>query len=487
MRGAVRFLSSGPNLLGLILVTLFVVAAVAAPVLAPVEDQIDAPEAFRRVGRPVERIPEPPSADARLGTLPGQWDVFYTLVWGTQTALRFGLTAALGAAALGTLVGLLSGYAGGLLYRLTMTVVDGFLTFPALAGYVLVEHVMGALMSSAGAPVFAFVVGRLELDPLVLTLILFSWMPYARIISANALRLKQVEYVQAAKALGATGMHVVFHHILPNVIAPAIVLAARDVGGMVILSAAFTFIGVGQSSPWGALIVMGRDWIIGPGGNPFTYWWIYLPPTIALLLFGVGWNLMGDGMADLLLTHRTNGVVIEGTARRRGRSLAVPVSAAALGIFLGILFAWWARPAHPSGLTPEALREEQRAEYLRMSIELFGRDLDLDKAMSRYQSLGRHAEDTLDQMRRLTANPSQRYVRQFMMAADAVAELYPVQTTQAPPSWFRLAFAVMPVVALVIFILAAPSAVQELARRPRNVRGVEAVLPAAESPRLRRF
>ena len=473
MRGLIRFLSSGPNLLGLTLVATFVGAALAAPVLAPPVDAPDAPQGFRRVGRPVDRVPHPPSEDARLGTLPGQWDVFYTLIWGTRSALRFGVTVAVAAAALGSLIGVVSGYAGGPVYKLTMMVVDGFLTFPALAGYILIEHVLISLHPGAASGIVTSILGTLGADPLMLTLISFSWMPYARIISSSALQLKKIDYVEASRALGAPSPRVIFRHILPNVISPAIVLAARDVGGMVILSAAFTFIGVGSSSPWGALIVMGRGWIIGPGGNPFTYWWIYLPATFALLLFGIGWNLLGDGLANLLILHQRNILEPTRSQRRIGRALAVPVSALALGVLLGILWTWWASPPRPSGLAVAALREEQRAEYLRMSIEAFSRDLDVAKAMARYQSLGRHADETLSVMRRLTGNPSQRVVRQFTMMAEELTPLFPVESTPDPPSWTAIVLLLIPLTAPVVFLLAAPTAVQELAlwgrkRRPKR-------------------
>jgi peptide/nickel transport system permease protein len=138
----------------------------------------------------------------------------------------------------------------------------------------------------------------------MLTLILFSWMPYARIINATTLRLRQVDFIQASRALGASKIRIIFRHLLPNIISPAIVLMARDFGGMVVLSAAFTFIGISGSSPWGAIIGVGRDWIIGPGGNPFVYWWTYVPATLALLFFGIGWNLIGDGLNSMLTTRQ---------------------------------------------------------------------------------------------------------------------------------------------------------------------------------------
>jgi ABC-type spermidine/putrescine transport system permease subunit II len=367
-------------------------------------------------------------------------------------------------------IGVVIGYAGGLSYRLGMMVVDGFLTFPALAGYVLIEHVFISLQPQTGFVVMQTVIEALGASPLLLMLILFSWMPYARIISSSALRLKQVDYVEASRALGAGAQRVIFRHILPNVLAPSIVLAARDVGGMVILSAAFTFIRVGSSSPWGELIVRGRDWIIGPGGNPLTYWWLYLPATLALLLFGIGWNLLGDGLANLLILHQEEALAAAITHRGIGRTLSIPLTAAALGVILGVLWSWWAEPIRPSGLTLEALREDQRAEYLRMSIEVFSRDLDVDGAMSRYQSLGRHADETLDLMRRLTASPPQRTVRQFTMVADRLAPLYPTDPVPTPPSWTAVLLLLIPFGAPVVFLLAAPTAVQELALWARQRR-----------------
>jgi peptide/nickel transport system permease protein len=140
----------------------------------------------------------------------------------------------------------------------------------------------------------------LKLEPLVLALILFSWMPYARIINSNVVKLKQSEYALAAVTLGMGHSRIVFRHLLPNGIAPAIVLVARDIGSMVVLEAAFTFIGLSSGLPWGVILVIGRDWIIGPGGSPLVYWWIFLPVTLALILFGMGWNLLGDGLNDVM-------------------------------------------------------------------------------------------------------------------------------------------------------------------------------------------
>ncbi len=295
-----RFLSRWQNLLALAIVGLYVFVAAAAPRLAPPDDPGN-PTTFRRIAEGTYRsIPLPPNRDLPLGTTSGGCDVFYTLVWGTRAALRFGLVVALTTACLGVFIGATSAYFGRLINRLTMRVTDAFLTFPAIAGLWLFRQVLFPVSMDTPPTSFQRLASSLQVGPVMLTLILFSWMGHARIINGEVARLKQTEYVQAARTLGASHFRIIFRHLLPNAIAPAIILAARDIGGMVILAAAFTFIGVGGGSPWGALLVSGRDWIIGPGGNLLTYWWVYLPATLALVLFGIGWNLLGDGLNTAL-------------------------------------------------------------------------------------------------------------------------------------------------------------------------------------------
>lgn len=297
-----RFFSKWQNLLALTIVGFYLFVAVAAPWLAPPDDP-ENPSLFQlAVGRTaaIRRIPAPPSEGVPLGTVSGGFNVFYSIVWGARPALRFGLAVALTTAGIGILVGAVSSYAGGVVNRLTMRITDAFLTFPAIAGVFLFNQIIKPVSPEIAPTMFQRMFLAMKLDPLMLALILFSWMPYARIINANVARLKQEEYTLAARTAGAGHLRIILHHLLPNGIAPAIVLAARDVGGMVVLEAAFTFIGVAGGSPWGILLVSGRDWIIGPGGNPLAYWWVFLPATLALIFFGIGWNLLGDGLNDAL-------------------------------------------------------------------------------------------------------------------------------------------------------------------------------------------
>jgi peptide/nickel transport system permease protein len=299
MRGLRRFLSQGQNLLACLIVGSFVMIAIFAPRLAPPDDP-ENPGPYKVVGKNYDQVPRPPNERALLGTAPGQLDIYHTLVWGTRSALRFGLVVALTTALIGVLVGAISGYVGGPLHGLIMRVTDAFLAFPAIAAVLLFRQVMAPSSPWAELTPLQQSFADLNVDPVFVTLILFSWMPYARLISANFVQLKQTEYVQAAQSLGARNSRIIRRHLLPNALSPAIVLAARDVGGMVILATAFTFIGLGGSTEWGTMLVTGRDYIIGMGGNPLAFWWVFLPVTLALILFGIGWNLLGDGLNSWL-------------------------------------------------------------------------------------------------------------------------------------------------------------------------------------------
>jgi peptide/nickel transport system permease protein len=320
-----RFFGRRSNLLGLALVALFFLMALLAPRLAPPENP-DFPWPFKNYSQSFYRQPLPPGPDIPLGTTPQirempqygiapgqdaayQWDVYYTLIWGSRSALRFGLAVTLLTAVFGTVVGLISGYAGGRASALTMRVTDAFLAFPAIAAIWVIQRAFFSEIYSpfldpleaTGFPGFLY---RYRIDPIMLALILLSWMPYARLMNAQARQARQSEYVRASESMGARSGHVIRRHLLPNTIAPAIVLAARDVGGMVILASAFIFIGFGGNVAWGTLLVTSRDYVIGIGGNPLEYWWTFIPVSLALILFGVGWNLLGDGLNDLLNPHK---------------------------------------------------------------------------------------------------------------------------------------------------------------------------------------
>jgi peptide/nickel transport system permease protein len=324
-----NFFSLWQNWIGVLLVVFFVFVAVAAPLLSPPNDQTQG--AFKRVGRASDQLPHPPNEDSILGTLPGQTDVFHALVWGTRDAMFFGLSVAIGAFLFGSIFGAISGYAGGTVNNFMMRISDAFLTFPVLAAVVFLQEIVATTIESMGGvywfnnqfvgkqvyfqatppPVVAFL---LRVDPILISLILFSWMPSARIVNTIVITLKNTEFVQAARALGGNPLWIVRRHLLPNSVGPAIVLAARDVGSSVILQATITFIGLGGNSSWGTMLSIGRDWIIGASGKLFTFWWVYLPATLMVLFFGIAWNLLGDGINDVMSPESF--VRVGGSSRR---------------------------------------------------------------------------------------------------------------------------------------------------------------------------
>jgi peptide/nickel transport system permease protein len=305
--------------LGAVIVGLFVLTALAAPLLAP-PDPGGEFSTYKDIGQINRYIPLPPSAELILGSVPDpknqrQLDVWYSLVWGTRSALRFGILVVLFTSTFGVILGGVSGYLGGLPNTLIMGFTDAFLALPIIAGVVFFQNYILMLLRGTGALVYwnsmvyfespsAWQRFLYSLDPLLVAFIVFSWMPYARLMNSVVLRSRQEEYILASRSLGAGHLRLIFRHLLPNSISPAIVLAARDVGYLVLLQAGFTFIGLSRGSEWGALLSLGRSHVVGPGGNPFTWWWIYFPPTLAMVLFGVGWNLLGDGLNGWLNPQR---------------------------------------------------------------------------------------------------------------------------------------------------------------------------------------
>jgi ABC-type dipeptide/oligopeptide/nickel transport system permease subunit len=311
MKRRLRFFRNWRNWLGLLVLVLLAVLAAITPQIYPQEDPAN-PQLFRQVGSDLDNQPHPPGGEAVLGTLPRQYDVMFTLLWGLRQAFNFGLLATLITGSFGIFYGAVSGYLGGLSNNIMMRIADAFLAFPLLAAIVFIQQIINILMINTGAyyvpgnnwftlePFTGYQSLLVGIDPVLWTLILLSWMPYARLINANVLRLRSVDYVLSAQALGAGRGHVILRHILPNAISPAVVLAARDVGGMVILQATFTFIGLGGKSPWSEQLALARNWIVGPGGNPLVYWWTYLPTVLFLILFSVCWSTLGDSLNDWL-------------------------------------------------------------------------------------------------------------------------------------------------------------------------------------------
>jgi peptide/nickel transport system permease protein len=284
----------------LIILGMFVVAMVA-PFIAP--PQGDDPYILPRDG--FSPVPRPPSLAHRLGTMEGQGDVFYGLIWGTRMAFRLGIVITLGRLVIGVLLGLVSGGFGGLVDAILMRVTDAFLAFPIMAAVMVAVALFGTQLSfdAAGRPWLA---PTNEERVIIITMILFGWMAYARMLRGNVLVEREKEYMQAATSTGTTRRRILFRHLLPNVTAGLFVLGASDIGAVVVWLAAFNFIGFIRYSEstmmadWGRMLALSRNWIIGSPSRPFEFWYTFVPASAAIVLFSVGWNLIGDGLRDLL-------------------------------------------------------------------------------------------------------------------------------------------------------------------------------------------
>jgi peptide/nickel transport system permease protein len=300
-----RLLLFWQGLLAVGIILYYCLVALAAPLLAP-QPSPDAPSDFRMVKVEQRSYPNPPAPDYPLGTFPTvgnsptHVDVYYTLIWGARSAIIFGMVATLISATFGMLAGAISSFVGGTVAQAILRVTDAFLAFPIIAGVVLIgQMVFPVGLYNVPTP-FQETLLRSGINSVVLGIIFFSWMPYTRIIYADMERIRHSEFIVAAQSIGARPARIIFRHLIPNSISNVIVLATRDVGGFVLLQATFSFLGVGGGSSWGELLAMGRTWILVQKGDPFYYWWVYLPVSLALVGFGFGWNLLGDFINDRL-------------------------------------------------------------------------------------------------------------------------------------------------------------------------------------------
>jgi len=285
-----RIISNRGLLLGILIITIFAFIAIAAPFLAPPSGKD--PYTLRQDG--YAGSPEPPSAEYPLGLMQDRYDILYGLIWGTRVAFKIGLLITLGRVLVGVPMGVFSGYFGGWIDTLIMRATDAFLAFPPVAGVML--------LMSVSFDYWEIRLGKGD-SAVIVGLIVFGWIQYARLVRGNVLAERGKEYVKAAICVGAGNRRIIFKHILPNSTQGLLVLIASDIGTMVITVASLTFIGFTGDVPiadWGMMLRIGRNWIIAAPGNAFQYWYTYVPLILAIIFFSVGWNLIGDGLRDLI-------------------------------------------------------------------------------------------------------------------------------------------------------------------------------------------
>ncbi len=229
----------------------------------------------------------PPSLQHLMGTDRNGRDVLSRLLVGGRLSISIGFVVVAITASVGLVYGAIAGYYGGWIDETMMRIVDTIFAFPGLVLALVIVAVLGR--------------GYWQL---VLAFSLFGWAGYARLIRGEVLSVKEHEYVLAARAIGASDRSIIFRHVVPNAIAPLIVQASLSVGTVVIGVAALGFLGLGfeQAPEWGTMLNGARETIIpGPGGE--IYWWATVFPGLAIFLFVMAMNMIGDGINDALDTR----------------------------------------------------------------------------------------------------------------------------------------------------------------------------------------
>lgn len=256
-------------MLGLIILVLLVLTAAFAPWISPRD-----PYAQNLANRLM-----PPSSANWLGTDSLGRDILSRLIWGSRTTLFIVGTVALVAPVIGLFVGTVAGFAGGWVDQVLMRITDIFLAFPKLILAVAFVAALGPGIGNA-----------------VLALAITSWPPYARLARAETLTIRRADFIAAARLQGASRWRLLIGHIWPLCISSMIVRVALDMAGIILSAAGLGFLGLGAQPPlaeWGAMISDGRTYIL-------DFWWVAAMPGLAIFIVSLAFNLLGDGLRDVL-------------------------------------------------------------------------------------------------------------------------------------------------------------------------------------------
>jgi peptide/nickel transport system permease protein len=264
-----RFLRNKLAIFGLALIVILFLTAIFAPLIAP----------YDPYQQNLKDTLASPSAHHLLGTDQLGRDQFSRLVFGSRIAVIVGLTSIVLATFIGVVLGAISGYLGGFWDSLIMRIADVFFAFPLLIGSI----------------VLILVLGRGVL-PVVLALAIFTWATIARLLRSSILSVRESEYVEAARALGASKWRIVTRHVLPNSMAPVLIYATFSVGIAVVAEASLSFLGVGVKPDvpeWGNMTSAGSQFV-----GVHDYLWIF--PSLAVVFTVLGFAFVGDGLRDAL-------------------------------------------------------------------------------------------------------------------------------------------------------------------------------------------
>jgi len=240
--------------------------------------------------------PTPPDRTHLLGTDGLGRDQLSRLLHGARISLQVGVAAEVIALLIGTAVGALAGYSGGRLDALLMRGADLMLALP---GPLLALAIIAAVPEPENAPILRHL-GEPSLGVVFIVLGTIGWAGIARLVRGEVLRMREEEFARAAQAMGANGARVILRHLLPNALGPLVVAGTLGIGANILLEAWLSFLGVGARPPlpsWGTMVTEGQAYFLS---KP----WVCIAPGLAILSAVLGFNLLGDGVRDLLDPRR---------------------------------------------------------------------------------------------------------------------------------------------------------------------------------------
>lgn len=264
-----RFRKSWGALVGAIIITIILLAAIFAPVIARSDP----------LAQNFAQQTQAPSLAHPMGTDKLGRDIFARVVYGARISIRIGFVAVGLAISIGTLVGVLAGYAGGRIDGALMSIMDVMLAFPPIILAIGITTILGPSITN-----------------LMLAVGIVYIPQYARLARSSVLGVKELEYIEAARALGTSTLRIMARHVFPNILAPLLVQATLGVATAELEAAGLSYLGLGARPPapeWGAMLNDARDFWIGAP-------WALIFPGLAITTIVLGFNLLGDGLRDAL-------------------------------------------------------------------------------------------------------------------------------------------------------------------------------------------
>jgi peptide/nickel transport system permease protein len=266
---------SPTTVVGAVIIVLLIAMALLAPILI----EPNHPDPYQ-MPRDWLQINAPPGTPGHvLGTTPQGGDVLYGVVWGARTSLKLAFIVVGVTVVTGVAVGSLAGFVGGKLDEILMRIVDVFLAVPELILALAIAAILGPSFRN-----------------IILAISILGWPKYARIIRGQILHIRQNEYVDAARVIGDSGWRIYRKDLLPNAITPVVVQATLEMGHVVLFAATLSFIGLAEAglAEWGNLVSEGREGIVA------GRWWVATFGGLMVFLWSLSFNLVGDGLRDVL-------------------------------------------------------------------------------------------------------------------------------------------------------------------------------------------